>query len=194
MYPNASITSIAASIILILLILDLDLMSCKEILMFDNFHDEGYDRSSQDPAASSPSLMQRLIKTRIDPILLVPLWVHEQMNQFNFFSAALIPKISYSWPCQCDSICDSDCHLCKPTTCHRFNWRMSRMNWILEIVDRCLHSPFCQRMVQHADLVTYERNWKRRNRFTDRTLSRILFPFMREKRITRQEFRDRLAE
>lgn len=70
LFPASGISA-ATSITLILLILHLNHGSCKQILLLDGFHDDGYDRAYQE--SSRPSLMQRLINTRIDPMLFVPL-------------------------------------------------------------------------------------------------------------------------
>ena len=40
-----------------------------------------------------------------------------------------------------------------------FNWRVNKINGILEITTRCLNTPFCHRLVQSVDLLNYDRKW-----------------------------------
>lgn len=40
-----------------------------------------------------------------------------------------------------------------------FNWRMNKINGILEATTRCLNTPFCHRLVQSVNLLNYDRKW-----------------------------------
>ena len=37
---------------------------------------------------------------------------------------------------------------------------MSRMNMLLDLVHRCLHSRWCHRVIRHTDLLTLDRKWR----------------------------------
>lgn len=128
-----AITILTASsfILMYLMVRPVVVSSSKEILLLPDGprNTQNYDthRLSSETSSTSPvisllrppSLIQRLISSRLDPLLFVPI----------------------------------------------FNWQMSRINFIVESAGRCLRSPLCHRMIQHADLMMYERNWRRKRKW-----------------------------
>ena len=39
------------------------------------------------------------------------------------------------------------------------NYRIQKINAIVGVANRCLNTPLCHRLIQHVDLLNYDRKW-----------------------------------